>query len=104
MWEILVPCKFEDTQKPVRTKHHRKWDEYVRTISGGLTILMPAKGQWIHKERLYTDRVIPVRVICTQSEIEKIIDFTITHYRQIAVLAYRISDKVILKHAADIRN
>lgn len=55
-----------------------------------------------HKERLYTERVIPVRVICSQKQIEKIIDFTILHYRQLAVLAYRISDKVILKHTVTV--
>ena len=97
MWEILVPCKFEDNQKPVRTKHHKKWDEFVRAISGGLTILTPAKGQWVHENKTFHDRMIPVRIICTEEQINAIIAFTLTHYRQLAVLAYRISDKVLMK-------
>lgn len=103
LWEILVPCVFQDNKKPVRLKHHRVWDEYVRKISGGLTILHPAKGQWIEtiSKDLIEERVIPVRVACNEKEIKKIINFTITHYRQLAVMAYRISDKVLLVHKGE---
>ncbi len=101
LWEILVPTTFGDNQKPVRTKHHKQWDEKVREISGGLTILKPAKGQWVDKSsnKLYEERIIPVRVACTRQDIEKIIDFTIRHYRQIAVMCYKISDEVIIEYA-----
>ena len=99
LWEILVPCMFEDTKTPVSTKHHKEWDKYVRTISPGLTILKPAKGQWIHEDKLYEDRVITVRLTASRSEVEKIVDFTIVHYRQLAVMAYKISNEVIIKHA-----
>ena len=36
--------------------------------------------------------------MCTREQIEKIVDITLTYYEQIAVMAYRISDEVILKH------
>lgn len=97
MWEILVPCKFEDNQKPVRTKHHKQWDKFVRNISGGLTIFTPVKGQWVDNGNLYLDKMIPVRIVCNEKQINKIIDFSLKHYRQLAILAYRISDRVILK-------
>lgn len=41
--------------------------------------------------------MIPVRIIATREEIEKIIDVTIVYYGQDAVLAYRVADEVILK-------
>ncbi len=95
LYEILVPTKFEDTQKPVSTRHHRKWDEYVRPFSGGLTILKPARGQWISKGQLYEDRMIPVRLLLDATDLKLILKFTKKHYRQIAILAYKISDEVI---------
>ena len=83
--------------KPVRTRHHKCWDRYVRTISGGLTIMKPARGQWINTDSvLHEERVIPVRVACTRKQLDKIITFTLRHYNQIAVMAYRISDEVII--------
>lgn len=42
--------------------------------------------------------MIPVRIVADREEIEKIIDITIKYYDQEAVLAYRISNEVILKH------
>jgi hypothetical protein len=98
MWEILVPTA-SNTGKPFRTRYHRVWDAKVREISSGLTILTPATGQWISKDGdLYKERMIPVRILCTREEIEKIIDITMTYYDQLAILAYKISDEYILKH------
>ena len=101
LWEILVPTVRKDG-RPIHTRFHKVWDAKVRAISGGLTILQPAKGQWIHPEdgTLFAERMIPVRIMCTRSEIEKIIDITLEYYDQLAVLAYRVSDIVILKHRA----
>ena len=98
MWEILVPTQL-NCGKPIRTRQHREWDSRVRRISGGLTILSPAKGQWVSKEgELYSERMIPVRIVCTREQIEKIISITMDFYEQLAVLAYKVSDEVILRH------
>ena len=101
LWELLVPT-ISNEGKPYRKRFHKVWDEKVRKISGGLTILTPAKGQWISKSGdLFEERMIPVRIICTKEEIEKIIDITIVYYNQLAVLAYKISNEYILKHKND---
>ena len=99
LWEILVPTVRNNGQ-PIRTRFHKVWDEKVRKISGGLTILTPAKGQWVHPEdgQLFAERMIPVRIMCTREQIEKIIDITLEYYDQLAVMAYRISDEIILRH------
>lgn len=115
MWEILVPTeKRIKTPKPsdddaldrwnkknsYTTRYHRAWDEKVRAISGGLTILSPAKGQWKSPSgELFIERMIPVRIIATREQIEQIIDMTMVYYDQLAILCYKISDEVILKHA-----
>jgi hypothetical protein len=87
---------WEDEPVPVRKRHHKQWDKFVRNISGGLTVCKPAKGQWIHMEKLYEDRVIPVRIACTKEQIMTICKFTMNHYRQKSVMCYHLSDEVIM--------
>lgn len=97
-WEIMVPA-VSNKGKPYSIKYHKGWDKKVREIAGGLTILKSAKGEWISPEgELYAEKMIPVRIKCNEKQIKKIIDFTIKYYDQKAVLAYEISNKVILKH------
>lgn len=100
MWEILVPTVRMKDGKPYRTRYHRVWDAKVREISGGLTIMPPSKGQWIAKDgELFVEKMIPVRIACTKDQIEKIIDFTLKYYDQLAILCYMISNTVIIRHA-----
>ena len=100
VWQILVPCNFNNG-KPVRTRHHREWDRQVRLITGGLTIFPPSKGQWTDQSdgKLYRDRVIPVNLMCDEKQIEKIADITIKHYRQLAVMYFKISDVAYIRLA-----
>ncbi len=111
MWEILVPTVRRVTSapsktgepqpagKPYTTRYHRVWDAKVRAITGGLTILTPAKGQWVSGEgELFVERMIPVRIAATRSQIEKIIDLTLQYYDQLAVMCYKVSDEVIIRH------
>lgn len=99
LWEILVPTIRNDG-RPIRTRFHRVWDARVRDISGGLTIMPPARGQWVAPSGdLFVERMIPVRIVATLDEISDIIDFTMKYYEQLAILCYKISDMVILRHA-----
>jgi hypothetical protein len=95
LYQIMVPCNYNDG-KPVRTKHHKEWDKQVRKITGGLTILPPSKGQWVNDGILYSDRVIPVNIIATEKQIKKIADITMKHYRQLAVMYFKLSDEAII--------
>lgn len=99
LYEILVPTKYGDTLGPISTKHHKNWDAKVRGISGGLTILKPAKGQWVHAGDLFEERVIPVRIMATEKQMRKIVEFTIKHYRQKAVMYYVISENCRIVYA-----
>ena len=98
LWEILVPTVMGDTGKPIRTRYHRVWDAYVRSLSDGLTILTPARGQWVYESKLFEERVIPVRIACSEEQIRLIIDHTIKYYKQIAVMAYKLSERVLIIH------
>ena len=96
LWEILVPTVRNDS-RPFHTRYHKVWDSKVREISNGLTIMPVAKGQWVHKGDLFKERMIPVRIYATREEMDKIVDMTGKYYDQVAVMAYLISDEVILK-------
>lgn len=101
MWEILVPTERRlQPGKYYTTKYHRVWDSKVREITGGLTIMSPVRGQWMNPStgELFRERMIPVRVIATREEIEKVVDLTLKYYDQLAVLCIKISEEVILKY------
>jgi hypothetical protein len=98
MWEILVPAS-NNKDKEFSYEHHKEWDAFVKKITGGVTVMKTAKGEWLSPiGRLHIDRMIPCRIMCNKKQIIKIIDFTIEHYNQEAILAYRISDNVIMRH------
>jgi hypothetical protein len=94
LWEILVP-KADNLGKEFDISYHRKWDSIVREMSGGLTVMRSAKGVWEDKGKLYEERMIPVRIACTEEQILSIMNLTKNYYDQIKVMAYRISEKVL---------
>jgi hypothetical protein len=100
LWEILVPTVRPNTkgERFFTTRYHRVWDSKVREITGGLTIMGAVKGQWINGSgTVFEERMIPVRIVATRSEIDKVIDLTLAYYEQEAVLCYKLSNTVILK-------
>ena len=99
LWEILVPTTFNDGVS-ISLKHHKKWDELVMAIAGGLTIMRPSKGRWTTSSgEEFLEDMIPVRILCTREQIEEIIQLTLGHYEQKAVLAFRVSNEAILKYS-----
>src|SRR5271157_3315079 len=99
-WEILVPVSWNDGTK-IEVEYHRQWDAKVRAISGGLTIMRAIKGQWEFEELVFSEKVIPCRVLATSEQMDKIIDITLEHYHdQHTILAYRISSEVKLRNRA----
>ena len=102
LWEILIPAH-SNKGKNFSLEHHKKWDQKARSISGGLTILKAGKGEWISPEgKKFYDKMIPIRVYCTEKEIDEIIAFTIKHYSQKAVMAYQISKNVKIVHQENL--
>lgn len=47
---------------------------------------------------MFVEEMIPVRVYCTEKNIEQIIEHTMSYYNQEAVMAYQISSHVKIKH------
>jgi len=94
LFEILVPAEVDGKEIPV--EFHHAWDEKVRKIAGGLSILKSMKGQWVNKEgNLFAEKTIPVRVACGMLEIYNIAKMTQEYYNQEAIMVYRVSDMVM---------
>lgn len=95
LWEILVPTQFDDTKEDIAVEHHREWERFVREVSGGLTMLRSATGQWVHLGEVQQESVIPVRLIATREQMKEIAKLTARHYRQKVIMVYKISDEVL---------
>jgi hypothetical protein len=97
LWEIYVPT-MRKSGKHVRLRHHKVWDNKVRAITNGLTIFKPVIGYWDSPSGInYRERMIPVRIIATEEEINRIVDFTFKHYPdEEAILFIELSDKVFI--------
>ena len=99
LWEILVPTvrnsNDEGEVSPYRTRYHRVWDQKVKAIAGGLTVLTPVRGTWVSDDdETFHERMIPVRIMCTEAEILEIAHMTKSYYDQLAVMVYMISSDV----------
>jgi len=62
-----------------------------------------SKGQWRdpYSGILYKDRVIPVRIFTDEASIKEIVQRTIVHYQQLAVMYYVISNEVEIVTASE---
>ena len=104
VWEILVPTHSNDG-KVIDVLRHRQWDSWVRQLTGGLSICSPIKGIWVNKcGKIVVERMIPVKIMCSNKQIEKISDITAKFYEQEAVMFYKISNNVKIKLYNDKRN
>lgn len=97
LWEILVPTVSNDG-RPFSRRHHRQWDEHVKEIAGGMTLVSPVRGSWVDPEsgHDFTERMIPVRIMCSREQIIEICKETARFYDQLAVMAYLVSEKTVL--------
>ena len=62
-------------------------------------MLRSATGQWVHLGKLHQENVIPVRLVATREQMEEVAKFTVCHYRQKVIMAYKISDDVMFMTA-----
>lgn len=103
LFEILVPAQFankvDEDGFPINIpiEMHRFWDMKVLAITGGLTIRQAAKGLWkskIGEEVITEEPMIPVRIACTNTQMQEIAQFTKEWYQQEAIMYYKLSDEV----------
>lgn len=96
LWEILVPT-VRNSGKPFRLRYHRVWDNKVKAIAGGLTIVSPVTGVWVSRDsETFRERMIPVRIMCTRTEIMEIAVMTKIYYEQLAVMIALVATEVFI--------
>ncbi|MBS1722874.1 MAG: hypothetical protein JSS66_07970 [Armatimonadetes bacterium] len=100
LWEILVP--YNMGRKTVQVPYHQEWDTKVMDIAGGLTILRAVKGAWVESpEKTVRELMIPVRIACTEEQMQAIAKMTLEHYEQDAVFVHRVSEASMVLTAQD---
>lgn len=101
LWEILVPT-VSNTGRPFSVRHHRQWDAHVTAIAGGMTLIQPVRGSWVEPDsgEGFTERMIPVRIMCTREQIIEICKETARFYDQLAVLVAEQTVLVTNPHAS----
>jgi hypothetical protein len=69
------------------TDHHRKWDEAICKLAGGVTVRKATlRGRWFGKDRVtIAEDIIEAEIGCSEKVLEKIVAFTKKHYRQEAI-------------------
>jgi len=102
LWEIFVPTekRIKKGKNPYFSlKHHRVFDRYVQDLCGGLSILPKSKGKWVSPDKeVFHEENIGVLIACSEEQIEKIAEFTLKHYDQLAVFYYLVSSDVRIKY------
>lgn len=104
LYTILVPCKM-NTGRPIRTRQHRVWDAKVKALTGGLTILPPAKGQWVSPTgQEFIERMIPVNIQATEDQMKEIVAMTAKFYEQEAIMWWMVTPHVHVDHFPEYRS
>jgi len=97
LWEVLVPVRDWYGDK-IHISEHKEWDSKICAITKGLSLQKTINGKWFSKENdIQEEEMIPVRIACTREQLTEIVELTLNHYRQDAVMAYKISDEVIIQ-------
>lgn len=98
LWEILVPFNDNDGKKVPNGATQEVG--LVRSLDCWRPVhLQDGQGQWLADDVTYFDRVIPVRIMCTEKQIETIMHYSLTFYNQKAVFCYLVSENVKVLHA-----
>jgi len=97
LWQIFVPVT-DNSGIEFTVLHHKKWDVKVQDISGGLTINKKSRGIWQNPitGKVFEEQVLPVLIDCDLNDMEKIMEMTLEHYNQEAVMCYKVSDEVFV--------
>jgi hypothetical protein len=96
MWEILLPATGRDG-KTISVEYHRGWVDRVKHIGEPLMVgsIKSGKG-WFGKSEIFGTEVIPVRFLCSQSDIERILQVTLGRYPHLrGLVAACLSDRVV---------
>ena len=98
LYEILIPV-CDNGGVEFDAEHNAVWEDNVLDIAGGLTTLPVVNGQWSDPDgHAIREEMKPVRIACSEEQINDIADMTASHYKQLSIMYYTISTDVIFKN------
>lgn len=71
LYEILIPVANNDG-KEFPEKYRQAFIDFIGILVGGVTVYPVVDGQWYEGENRYAEKMIPVRINCTDKEIDAI--------------------------------
>ncbi len=93
LFEILIPTHFNNGPL-ILDEHHNKFYKEILDYSGGLTLSQPLIGYWDNSGSLEKETTFFLRFTSTDKQAEKIAKLAKIHYKQQAIMYYKLSDKV----------
>ena len=100
LWGMRIPIA-DNRGRVFSQPHHKAFMDPVLEKSGGSTENSWASGKWIHKGRLYMDRIMPFEFMATIEDADAIASLAAKHYKQKMIDYYMLSDHV--RHATRAR-
>ena len=97
MWEIFLP-KFSDSKKTFYIKDHKECQEKIKNQFEDIEIITyRAKNTgWSSVDgNFFSKDTFPIRIICKDNDIEKIIYIIKKHYDLSKMSVYKVSDRLI---------
>lgn len=99
LWEIFVPT-VRSNGKPYKLRFHKVWDQKVKDLVGGLSVLPKIKGYWLSpKQELFVEEMIPIRIMCSEEQIENIVIMSLDYYEQEGIMYYLVTNDVRIKYS-----
>jgi len=97
MWEIFLP-KTSSSKKTFYIKDHKECQEKIKNQFEEVEIIVyrSKNAGWCSTNgNFFSKDTFPIRIICKDNNIEKIIDMIKNHYDLSKISVYKVSDRLI---------
>jgi hypothetical protein len=93
VWRIMVPVYYNDGRR-IPDRVHLEWQDEVVKISRGWTMHATALGAWLEDGASLPliEDMTPVDILCTEDQLDAIINLTGRLYNQKIVFAYKVTE------------
>jgi hypothetical protein len=93
VWRVMVPVYGNDGRR-IPARVHLEWQDKVVNISGGWTMHATALGAWLEDGASLPliEDMTPVDILCTEEQLDAVIDLTGRLYQQKVVFAYKVTE------------
>jgi hypothetical protein len=93
VWRVMVPVYYNDGRR-IPDRVHLEWQDELVKISRGWTMHATALGAWLEDGASLPqiEDMRPVDILCTEEQLDAIIDLSGRLYKQKEVFAYKVTE------------